>query len=235
MTSSTLEILKIQDTHDGNYTCRVSNPFGSDSFTARLETECKNNSCSRTLSNSDSPAPVTWIEEPQDVKISGNAVHVVRCSAKGNPRPKIIWKKISGQFLITINLILIIVLNSGGSKQLLSTSQELKLNQMKKEDSSEYECTAENGVGPSLTKRISVSVTGRVWHIQNFRFFSSFWGSFCPKRGARVSFEVCLSVYRKVQCWLRKWSRWFWSLFWFRSQIKFYRLVSSSMPCFDVH
>ena len=39
--SSLLEITKIQEHHDGRYTCKVTNPFGSDSFTASLEIECE--------------------------------------------------------------------------------------------------------------------------------------------------------------------------------------------------
>ena len=39
--SSFFEITKIQEHHDGKYTCKVSNRFGSDSFTAPLEIECE--------------------------------------------------------------------------------------------------------------------------------------------------------------------------------------------------
>ena len=37
--TATLEIGRIEESHDGNYTCKVSNSFGSDSLTARLEVE----------------------------------------------------------------------------------------------------------------------------------------------------------------------------------------------------
>ena len=38
-TSSFLEVSKVQESHEGNYTCQVSNSIGSDSFSARLEVE----------------------------------------------------------------------------------------------------------------------------------------------------------------------------------------------------
>ena len=38
-TTSTLDFSKVQESNEGNYTCRVSNSFGSDSFTARLQVE----------------------------------------------------------------------------------------------------------------------------------------------------------------------------------------------------
>lgn len=40
-TSSMLEVSKVQESNGGNYSCRVSNPIGSDSFTTQLEIECK--------------------------------------------------------------------------------------------------------------------------------------------------------------------------------------------------
>ena len=39
LSMATLEIPKVQEFHDGNYTCRVSNSFGSDSLSAKLEVE----------------------------------------------------------------------------------------------------------------------------------------------------------------------------------------------------
>ena len=37
--SAHLDFAKIQEQNEGNYTCKVSNSFGSDSFTAKLEVE----------------------------------------------------------------------------------------------------------------------------------------------------------------------------------------------------
>ena len=44
------------------------------------------------------------------------------------------------------------VLDSDGSKFIVSTMEELQFSPMRKEDGSDYECSAENGVGSSLSQ-----------------------------------------------------------------------------------
>ena len=68
---------------------------------------------------------------------------------------------------------------SDQSKSIVSTTEELRFNPMRKQDASKYECLAENGIGSSLTKRIAVSVTGTSFDTFKFsalfdtlRFFS---------------------------------------------------------------
>ena len=104
--SSAIDFTKIQEPNEGNYTCRVTNSFGSDSFTARLEIEGNLSSFLLSWSiNYVITAPVSWIEEPNDAKVSEGADRVMVCSAKGSPKPKVFWTKIApGEFSLTISV-----------------------------------------------------------------------------------------------------------------------------------
>ena len=76
--NSVLSIIDIKSENAGNYTCSVSNAFGTDSYTIRLEVY----------------VPSKWIIEPENTSaILGSNVEMI-CDADGSPKPKIIWRKI---------------------------------------------------------------------------------------------------------------------------------------------
>lgn len=68
------------DKHNGNYTCTVTNQYGSASHTASLFVN----------------SPPQWIQrpEPSGEFRQGSMVKVL-CSASGHPKPKIRWQKVS--------------------------------------------------------------------------------------------------------------------------------------------
>ncbi|RWS04981.1 titin-like protein [Dinothrombium tinctorium] len=75
--SSNLRIEQLKQDHSGNYTCTVSNAFGTDSQTVNLIVK----------------APVKWLKEPEDIHVAMNSEITIECMAAGAPQPKIIWKR----------------------------------------------------------------------------------------------------------------------------------------------
>ncbi|XP_053206702.1 cell adhesion molecule DSCAML1-like [Panonychus citri] len=77
---SVLIIETIQSSHSGNYTCRMSNKLGYDSYTTELLVQGSPN----------------WIEKPKDITAHSGDTLTVNCSASGYPKPKIEWKRLQG-------------------------------------------------------------------------------------------------------------------------------------------
>ncbi|XP_067138844.1 cell adhesion molecule Dscam2-like [Centruroides vittatus] len=72
---SVLAINPINSNSSGNYSCVVSNKFGTTSYTAILEV----------------PVPPIWKQEPQNIEsIIGNNV-TIACQANGYPPPTVTW------------------------------------------------------------------------------------------------------------------------------------------------
>ena len=65
-------------------------------------------------------------------------------------------------------------LNLDGSKYVVSLAEDLTFDPMRKEDAGDYECTADNGIGPGLSKKITVSVTGDMFSFSNFALLEPF-------------------------------------------------------------
>ncbi|XP_077487047.1 cell adhesion molecule Dscam1-like isoform X3 [Amblyomma americanum] len=65
----------------GNYTCRATNTFGSDSHTVQLKVEM----------------PPVWIVEPKDAFGTIGGMLNLTCLASGSPEPAITWKKVTEQ------------------------------------------------------------------------------------------------------------------------------------------
>lgn len=75
-----LNIRQLQAKHNGNYTCQVTNQFGSASHTASLYVN----------------APPQWTQRPESSGEYQQGSFVrVPCSASGHPKPKIRWQKVS--------------------------------------------------------------------------------------------------------------------------------------------
>ncbi|KAH9390931.1 hypothetical protein TYRP_006520 [Tyrophagus putrescentiae] len=91
-----------------------------------------------------------------DTTVDEHQKAVLKCVAKGYPRPKISWRREDGQ---PINLGLAF----GGKKNTAPSFEgdQLNLTQVTREDMGAYLCIASNGVPPSLSKRILLHVNFR--------------------------------------------------------------------------
>lgn len=98
---SNLIIKSTRETDSGNYTCIAKNAFGSDTFTTQVFIRGKMKLTGTPLLIQLLPlkAPPNWIQKPSDVRVEhGSSVEVI-CSASGQPRPSITWKKREGSFV----------------------------------------------------------------------------------------------------------------------------------------
>lgn len=105
----------------------------------------------------DVQVPPIIIEDrtSSDTTVDEHHRAVLRCTAKGYPKPKISWRREDGQ---QINLGLF-----GGKKYSAQTFEgdQLNLTQVTREDMGAYLCIAANGVPTSLSKRILLYVNFR--------------------------------------------------------------------------
>ena len=69
----------------------------------------------------------------------------VRCSATGNPIPSVKWAKY------------------GALHKVLSQGEMFKINFVSRDDDGVYVCTADNGMGGSVRRRIKLEVTCKCW------------------------------------------------------------------------
>ena len=96
---TTMVIKEATPNHSGNYTCVASNPRGSTSFTARLSIECESSMRVRLrqILSRDSPVAPVWTKKPKDVKVSEGSDASLECEARGEPSPRIEWRRQSGR------------------------------------------------------------------------------------------------------------------------------------------
>ncbi|GFS52408.1 titin [Trichonephila inaurata madagascariensis] len=121
--------------HDNaNYTCKATNIHGSDQHTAYLNVK----------------APPKWLETPKDIITTIGDSVIVTCDASGSPKPRIYWKKLlepRTQSLYNLN-----------STYFNSSDSTIKISRVSYGDSGTYECTAENGIQPSIKANFTVTV-----------------------------------------------------------------------------
>lgn len=113
---SILSISNVQHQHAGNYTCRVQNQFGIDSYTIQLNVH----------------VPIKWVTEPQNVTVKLGDKLELFCDAEGVPTPMTSWKKISNHYH-----------HQQQYKQSFSEEKNGKLIKFKRiqlSDSGQYEC-----------------------------------------------------------------------------------------------
>ncbi|XP_013789961.1 Down syndrome cell adhesion molecule-like protein Dscam2 [Limulus polyphemus] len=115
--------------HSGNYTCLVSNHLGSDKKTANLLVT----------------GPPKWLVEPTDATIQAGGTAVVDCKVTGSPAPRVTWKRVRDDLLTT------------GSLQ-VANNGSLVITGAQKSQEGMYECSAENGIGVALVKRVRVQI-----------------------------------------------------------------------------
>ncbi|XP_054156620.1 cell adhesion molecule DSCAML1-like isoform X1 [Oppia nitens] len=80
---SILTIDKITKSDSTNYTCVVSNTYGTDSQTVVLDVK----------------VPPTWLKEPQDIRVKSGDDVVVECIADGLPKPTVKWISSKGKVI----------------------------------------------------------------------------------------------------------------------------------------
>ncbi|CAN7983557.1 unnamed protein product, partial [Ixodes pacificus] len=122
----------VQPTHVGNYTCIAKNKHGFDSFTAVLEVECK-------LRNRFSPFYLL-------ILIFSFTTLQLDCPAVGYPQPKVSFKKKAD-----IKFSNLVRPHENGT---------LVLEEVSTADEGQYTCEADNGMAPSATLTLSVTVNG---------------------------------------------------------------------------
>ena len=96
---SNLIIESISSSHSGNYSCKISNQFGSDSSSIELKVEGKvsfgsmSNLQSIVLYSLGGPI---WNEKPENIKIRFGGNASIKCSGNGYPKPVTEWKVFKG-------------------------------------------------------------------------------------------------------------------------------------------
>ncbi|XP_023225140.1 Down syndrome cell adhesion molecule-like protein Dscam2 [Centruroides sculpturatus] len=162
---SVIIIDPVKLTSEGNYTCTVSNPSGSSSYTANflvagkilyttnylfiLLTSLKHNYFNNNLFIT--LASPQWQEEPQDVSSIKGVLITIHCSVTGSPMPNITWKKISNPSREIIEEV---------SKDRVLANGTLIIEEISEKDAGIYECEADNGIQPNIKKRITIKIYG---------------------------------------------------------------------------
>ena len=102
---SGLIIKSVTISDSGNYSCTVSNEFGSDMATFQLVVEGLNYKFIRFFSSFlfalFIPGPPQWLSKPTDIKIGPREQIQIQCSGIGHPPPTTLWKKLIGELKMT--------------------------------------------------------------------------------------------------------------------------------------
>ncbi|GIY09035.1 down syndrome cell adhesion molecule-like protein 1 [Caerostris extrusa] len=127
----------------GNYTCKVTNPFGSAIHASQLEIK----------------APPKWLKIPESlVTTTGNVLNV-ECSASGSPPPRIKWIKHSADSNATEYK------TSEGTDVFKGNLSNgiLKFPSISYTDAGQYTCIADNNIGPSIKTNFTITIRGRMF------------------------------------------------------------------------
>ncbi|XP_047735527.1 Down syndrome cell adhesion molecule-like protein Dscam2 [Hyalella azteca] len=160
--TSVLVIAIAKAHHSGNYTCSASNAGHTTQSSAILSVK----------------VPPEWQEVPHDASVALAAALHVPCSATGNPAPTVTWKHQTesgnwkalhfaaasfGVSATSGTADLVAFRSSVSEKQPLrgggSGNSSLVINKAERRHEGRYSCQARNGVGPGLSKVITVSVS----------------------------------------------------------------------------
>ncbi|XP_053212495.1 cell adhesion molecule DSCAML1-like isoform X5 [Panonychus citri] len=133
---SILIIESIQSTHSGNYSCKMFNRFGHDSYTAELFVEGAPN----------------WVEKPKSVKSNVNQTVTISCSASGYPKAKVYWKIYKNSIWANLedNLKPSIKINNSHGK--------LTIHNINRNLVGKYACFVSNGIKPDLWSEFDLEV-----------------------------------------------------------------------------
>ncbi|XP_053206685.1 cell adhesion molecule DSCAML1-like isoform X8 [Panonychus citri] len=131
---SMLIIDSITSSHSGNYTCKMSNRFGHDSYTTELVVE----------------GPPNWIEKPRDIKSHHGETIKVNCLVSGFPISRIQWKRLQGATWTNIDNRLMINIKQSNDKLIISNAS--------RSANGKYGCAASNGINPDLWSEFDVTI-----------------------------------------------------------------------------
>ncbi|XP_074605175.1 cell adhesion molecule Dscam1-like isoform X2 [Brevipalpus obovatus] len=137
ISSLIIKSIEIQDS--GNYTCRATNQFGSDSSTSQLIVE----------------GPPIWLKKPADVRVGPKERVNIECNGIGYPSPSVSWRKqIDSEWRDLFESTNIFTKVS---------PTEIAGNQLIKEkDEGKYGCEVSNGINPSLWTEFKIKVSGKL-------------------------------------------------------------------------
>ncbi|XP_053206679.1 cell adhesion molecule DSCAML1-like isoform X4 [Panonychus citri] len=134
--SSLLIIDSIKSSHSGNYTCKITNRFGHDSYTTELVVEGSPN----------------WIEKPKDIKSHYGETITVNCLVSGYPKPKVQWKRLEGLTWLNIG-------SSGFSEsKMQQLGDKLTIRNVTRSTNGRYGCSISNGLKPDLWSEFDISI-----------------------------------------------------------------------------
>ncbi|XP_050530510.1 cell adhesion molecule Dscam2-like isoform X2 [Daktulosphaira vitifoliae] len=130
--SSSLLIESIKLAHEGNYTCRASNPVATVDHTVTLTVLV---------------AP-EWIFEPKDVNVIRDDQAEINCSASGHPKPTIKWRKGSSKDSDQFTDV----------NDNVTADGSLIINKVTKKHEGYYMCEASNDIGSPISSIIHLNV-----------------------------------------------------------------------------
>ncbi|GFR29678.1 contactin-2 [Trichonephila clavata] len=120
----------------GNYTCKVSNAFGSDFYTEFLNVV----------------VPPKWKSLPKDQEVVVGDNLSLRCEVEGYPIPVVLWKGFDKE---NINKAV-----QQLNPRIQTEDAIFEINGVKEEDEGDYVCEASNGIGNGITHSVVISVLG---------------------------------------------------------------------------
>ncbi|KAG8174516.1 hypothetical protein JTE90_003070, partial [Oedothorax gibbosus] len=168
---SFLTIKKLSGYSNGNFTCKVRNTFGEDSYSVSLTVKGKysknyplhvsmsltEGTAVKVLCNivkGKKPVEFNWMKDaspvwqhtPHDTTgVYGSRLHLY-CAAAGSPHPTITWYK-GGDVILP-----------DAPSAVAPGNGSLLIRILNEEDEGMYRCTAHNGVGDTLEKEIKIVV-----------------------------------------------------------------------------
>ncbi|XP_037080664.1 hemicentin-2-like isoform X2 [Pollicipes pollicipes] len=149
----TLHVLRADEDHDGNYTCRAANEAGTDSqtFTVNVLTPARADPSAEAEADPDG---TFLVEVPNDSELQ------LECHASGNPEPALFWTR-DGEAVKKVAHA--------------ASDSTLQLGFVQPTDSGQYRCDVSNGVGndsivytvlvyslPKLRRELEYSVKARL-------------------------------------------------------------------------
>jgi len=142
---SMLKIDSLNSVDGGNYTCKASNAFGSDSSIFEVQIKRKKKKKSKIVMKICIYLEIPkWLVEPQDISTNAGTDVKIECKSSGSPLPTVSWFKHSKP------------------NQFITSSSRLELYDIRYSSSGFYECIADNGIDKPLKKVIRITINGTV-------------------------------------------------------------------------